>query len=411
MRKPLLTLFITSVLFTQYPAIPAWADLDADWHQLTKEGRHKAAVEMTTRAISSNPKNAQSYYLRSKSYDSLGRMDLALQDINDAGKLDPANQEYVNTKAYFLQRTGKWRDAADVYSHLSDAKSQAKKALCLCKLHQFGEAEKLLNAALKSNPKDREIRTLAHQIYTDTDQEQKALTNLDEWVKFDPECATLYWMREQLLFNLGRNQEALVAGDKLIALEPQPTGEQFLMRAYVKTNLRNLPGAIADFTSAIAKQPKQSIFYMKRGDCYRNAGDLKAAAADYTTALNVTEASKIGKSMDARMKASMKQHAATIILKRAITYEKDHLFDKAIADFTTLLDENAQVNQALESRVRLLMQTKKYDQAVIDYTRLIELDDDFPRWREGRAKAYRMLHQDDLAAKDEAEARRLSLSK
>jgi tetratricopeptide (TPR) repeat protein len=409
-RKGILALLISSLTSTMFAVTASWADLISECRLMNKQKKNTEMISLANKAIAADPKNAELYYLRGVAYDRLGRLTLALQDFTEACVLAPTDKEYLSMRGNELRRNERWRDAAAVYTQLDDPTSMAMEADCRRRLHQFAQAEKLIDAALKKDPKNKQVRMMAHEFYTDTMKEQKALTNLSEWQKFDPHNAVIYFWREQLYMDLGRNQEALVDADKLIELDGEKSfGEHYILRAQMKFNLGDTRGALADFSKAISIEPKQSIYYTKRGDCYRSAGDFKAAADDYSSALNLAEANRgaMQKETDQHEAAVLKKHAAVIRRKRAIAFEKSGQLDKSIADYSTLLDENADIGFALESRVRLLMQEGHYQRAVDDYSKLIEMDDDFVRWRVGRAKAYRLLHQDDLAKRDEAEVKRL----
>jgi tetratricopeptide (TPR) repeat protein len=409
-RKGILAFLLSGAMSTMFAVAASCADPVSKCRFMSRQKRNTETVTLANEAIVDNPKNAELYYLRGVAYDRLGRLNLALQDLTEACALDPADKDYLSMRGYELRRNERWREAAAVYSQLNDPMSMAMEADCRRRLHEFVRAEKLIDAALKKDPTNKQIRTMAHEFYADTMKEQKALANLSEWQKFDPRNPQIYRMREQLYLDLGRNQEALADADKLIELDgKQSFGEHYILRAQIKSNLADSCGAVSDFSKAISIEPKQSIYYTKRGDCYRSIGDYKAAADDYSSALSLAEANRGETRLktDLHEAAVLKKHAANILRKRAIAFEKSGQLDKAIADYSTLLDENADIGFALESRVRLLMQAGHYQRAVDDYSKLIEMDDDFVRWRVGRAKAYALLHQNDLAKRDEAEVKRL----
>jgi tetratricopeptide (TPR) repeat protein len=62
-----------------------------DWYErgqrLTQDGRHREAIEALDRAIAKNPACAEAYFARGACYYTLGRYDLAGDDIDAAAIL------------------------------------------------------------------------------------------------------------------------------------------------------------------------------------------------------------------------------------------------------------------------------------------------------------------------------------
>jgi tetratricopeptide (TPR) repeat protein len=62
-----------------------------DWYErgqgLTQDGRHREAIEALDRAIAINPACAEAYFARGSCYYTLGRYDLAGDDIDAAAIL------------------------------------------------------------------------------------------------------------------------------------------------------------------------------------------------------------------------------------------------------------------------------------------------------------------------------------
>lgn len=94
-----------------------------------------------------------------------------------------------------------------------------------------------------------------------------------------------FFLKGQEKLRLGNKQEALVAFDKALFLDPNRS-DAYLARASVKHDLRDYKGAINDYDQVILLQPDQVETYNDRGCCKYNLGDYQGAYEDFTRRLS-----------------------------------------------------------------------------------------------------------------------------
>lgn len=71
------------------------------------------------------------------------------------------------------------------------------------------------------------------------------------------------------------------------SLTEHPTNRAYCMRGCAYGNLGDLDAAIADFTRAIQLSPKQAIPYLERSKAYHRKGMKETAEADYAKAIEI----------------------------------------------------------------------------------------------------------------------------
>jgi len=89
----------------------------------------------------------------------------------------------------------------------------------------------------------------------------------------------------QLLAQKGQEQEALRMTN--LVLRQTQSADAFALRAYVKSQLGDKHGAIADNTQALAINPRFAEAYNNRGTDKSELGDKQGAIADYNQALAI----------------------------------------------------------------------------------------------------------------------------
>jgi len=155
---------------------------------------------------------------------------------------------------------------------------------------------------------------------------------------------------------------------------------------------KNFEGAVAEFTKAIAANPKDPRGYTNRGTAYRagNPPRLPEAFADFSKAIEVAPKDEVAY-RERGMTAVMQNQfdAALPDFDKAIELKPDDAFaykfrgfaeiglnqwDKAVADFTTAIQKQPDDPQNYDRRAWANRNLKNYDAAVADYTVLIEKD-------------------------------------
>jgi len=136
-----------------------------------------------------------------------------------------------------------------------------------------------------------------------------AIADFNRAIELNPKYTRAYQMRAEAKRQKGDCQGANEDLRKASQLEsvapteqasaPVASGQsatQYLQQGNAKLSKRDLPGAIADFSSAITLNPKDTEAYNKRADAKSGIKDYSGAIADYNTAiaLNPKDANYIG---------------------------------------------------------------------------------------------------------------------
>ncbi|MBN1250567.1 MAG: tetratricopeptide repeat protein [Bacteroidales bacterium] len=86
----------------------------------------------------------------------------------------------------------------------------------------------------------------------------------------------------------GNTEKAIKYFDTVINLE-ESNVDAYLLRGYLKGQLKDFNSAIEDFNTIIKIDPKNSTAYDNRGICNKNLGDYQAALSDYNIAININD--------------------------------------------------------------------------------------------------------------------------
>lgn len=208
-----------------------------------------------------NPTYSQGYFRRGLSYQSLGELDSALEDIAEALEFTPAVPEY--TSLLYLTRAQIHVQKNDIVSALSD-----------------------LDASIQAYPDSTDSLLLRARVYSFQRRLDEAVDDYSSVIRIEPENFDAYLERGYLNYQLRHLDEAL--DDYNHALEISPTNIQgYVDRAILHNANANFSSALADMDSAINLSPGTSSLYLIRGSINEQARNITQAASDYFQALNI----------------------------------------------------------------------------------------------------------------------------
>ena len=148
-------------------------------------------------------------------------------------------------------------------------------------------------------------------------------------------------------------------------------------------------GALADFESAIAADPRWAEAKNNRGAARQTLGDLTGALADFDKALEVNPGS------------------AEAWNNRGLVHHLNGEREKALADFDQALQIRPRYAEALTNRTAVRQAAGDLTGAVADYDRAIGIRPEWPEAFVGRAGVLRALGELDVAVADYAQASKL----
>ena len=117
-------------------------------------------------------------------------------------------------------------------------------------------------------------------------QPQKAIEDLDEAVRLDPEFAQAYVNRAVAHIGLGHPRRAIQDFDQAIWLDPKYV-RAYYNRGTTYSNLGQPERAIEDFNEAIRLNPNDANIYYTRAVAYGNLVQTRKAIEDYDQAIRL----------------------------------------------------------------------------------------------------------------------------
>jgi tetratricopeptide (TPR) repeat protein len=279
------------------------------------------------------PKAIENYKKADKLKENLGSYNLActyaLSGLpNEAFKTLEANLG----SEYKLRMTHVAQDG-DLQSLHADARWEP-----LTKKQWYSPYEAALN--------DAEVQLNANDITA-------AISTVSKAIQIDPKKATAYGTRAICHLRNNDLQKCFEDLNQAITLDPQSM--YYGNRAYTNNKLGNIPEALADYEKAVQLDPTNLIYY-----------DL--AIARYTNGKKPLAISAIQKHISYYPKDEMGLYFGGIIAS-----ELD-LFDEALGYFNKALEVNSTLPNIYLKRGDVFFLTKKYQEAVNDYSKVIELD-------------------------------------
>ncbi len=160
-----------------------------------QKGSKTKALEYTNTGISLESENADLYLLRSKIYESLGKKDLAQQDLNHILSFAPDNIFARTGLANLKKRNGDLEGALKDYNQLISEKPESLlysgRGDIYLKMKKTKEALADVNKSISVDPKFAQAYVTKAQILFDTAKPKEACTNLDKAVSLGYEKSLL----------------------------------------------------------------------------------------------------------------------------------------------------------------------------------------------------------------------------
>ncbi len=144
---------------------------------------------------------------------------------------------------------------------------------------EYGKAVKCYREFVMLEPDDIIYSRLAI-CYEELNEYESALYCIGKAMELAPEEYDYIYIRADLLYYTGKCKEAVEAYDEFIEKDPDYWGGYY-RRGFMKDNLNDVDGAIADYSKAIELNPDLAYSYLGRADKYLLKGDREAAMSDY----------------------------------------------------------------------------------------------------------------------------------
>ena len=223
-------------------------------------------------------------------------------------------------------------------------------------------------------------------------------------------------------YDAGEYADAVAEYTQAIALDPK-YAVAYNNRGAAYDDLGKYAEAIADCTQAITLDSKYAGAYNNRGNAYAKLGKYAEAIADYSQAITLDPKYAVAYSNRGVANNHLGKYAEAIAdydqaialdpkyarayNNRGIAYADWGKYPEAIVDYTQAIALDPKYAKAYNNRGVAHNYLKQYPAAVEDFTKAIELAPTTAAYYINRAEAYRALGQEDNAEADEERAKKL----
>ncbi len=164
-----------------------------------------------------------------------------------------------------------------------------------------------------------------------------------------------FYIRASAQVKLGNLQEAIVAYDEAIRINPQYV-DAYNDRGVVRSALGNFSEGITDFEQALKVDSQYPIAYVNLGIAHLNSNDYQQAITNFDRALQINS------------------NLADAYLNRGKAYFYLGKKEKAIADYDQALNINSNYAQAYDSRAIARFRLGDKQGAIKDFSRTLQLN-------------------------------------
>jgi FOG: TPR repeat len=263
--------------------------------------------------------------------------------------------------------------------------------------------------------------------------------------KINPNSFMAWHLKAGVLDNLGRAEEAIVANSRSVEIRPNAYGYNDLGSRRVK--VRDIKGAIKDYTKAIEINPNFEPAYGNRGNSWMIEGDCKKAINDFNEALRINPenlrnhmvsylgrgfclgeqgdkkqaledlnkaalAAKITRNHDLAISAlsevlELEPTNFSAYWGRGTAYDNSGNYQKAIEDYNLALKYKPNNNTGIDiygNRGNSRLKLGDVQGAIEDYNQAISIDQKFVSAYRGRGSAYSELGNYKKAIEDYTKA-------
>jgi tetratricopeptide (TPR) repeat protein len=333
-----------------------------------KSGNTIKALEDYNQALKIDPKYAYAYVKRGNLYQKMGSNKKALEDYSQAIKLNP--------KYAF-----KYQNRASLYQNSRDD----------------NKALKNYDWTIKMHPNDAKAYLKRGNLYQEIGDKIQALDDYNQALKLNPENADTYLKRGKLYQEMGDKIQAIEDYNQVLKLNPKKA-DAYLNRGLAYQSFGELKKALADYDQALKLAPKYAYIYNNRGKAYKSIGEHKKALADYNQALKLepkyAEAynnrgelyrilgEKTKALQDLNQALTLDPEFSSAYVNRGIIYDNSGDNSRALIDYDQAINFDPKNAAAYTNRGIAYEKLGYRKKAIEDYKRAVYLDHnrrvDFP---------------------------------
>jgi tetratricopeptide (TPR) repeat protein len=372
-------------------------------HSILQIGRHSDAIADYSTALSIEPNNAFAFYNRGISYDMQGMITQAMGDFRQASQLHPENIDFKHNLALCLRKMGDYNTAVDVYTQClamdpNHVKSLHGRGVCFEKLGDVDRAKKDFNALLSVHPDHVPCLLSVGQLL----HAQKQPKDLQDATKILTKALTVscpggdYASLVTVLSSResGTNKSGVSVSSVDVYRRAFDVVNALHCRSKVHIDLGNASVALRDLTACvmIVAQLKEKrvlspsipalyVFHNDMGACLKGNHEYDAAYQEFSTAIREIESELNARGNSGSDSSGSSGHQTVLINalveahnQRGFCLRKREKFQDAIRDYSKAIQLSPNVIRGYNNRAYCYAKCNLYEQAVDDYSSVIRLD-------------------------------------
>lgn len=246
-----------------------------------KRGNFQNAVDLYDHVVALYPEYESGYSFRAEAYMGLKRYMEAASDIVKALELDYDNKAFGLmidiADSAFVQISTKLKAMA-----VTDANS-AYWPYCLGVINEHVKKyNDAITNYLKASKLDEDAMTYSRisSCYEDMGEWASAIEYMDKAISLDPKDTDYVLYKANIYYEAGQIQTAIEVMDQYIELVPDYAGGYY-RRGWFKDNIKDMDGAIEDYTTSITLDSDYPYAIMSRGNMYLLKGENELAKKDF----------------------------------------------------------------------------------------------------------------------------------
>jgi tetratricopeptide (TPR) repeat protein len=385
------------------------------------------ALDDADEAVKLDSKSADALATRGVAKLRQGDRDGAQEDCNQALDLQPDSVNVLNCRAVVLTGCHEFDKAAEDLNRAEEidpryARTFGNRGGLLRQRGDFEGAIKACDRALELQPTYYLAAFTRGRAYGAQKDYQKEEKSFDLAIQLNPRYTQAFAYRAAARRKQGKHERAIEDCERAIKLDPA-FAMAYFERGLNRRYLQNLTKAVTDFDEAITLRPRYSAAWAERGNCYRLLKKYTEAVRDLDEAIRLDPESAFAHAIRGDSYRMLKKYDEAISdLTEAIRRDSRYAFaystrgatrhsqgktDEAIEDLKIALNLDPSFAWAWNMRGVVYLGRKDYTKAKSDFDEAIRLS---PNWSvpySNRARCYTQLKQTEKAEADRAKAREL----
>ncbi|MEN9301943.1 MAG: hypothetical protein RL264_372 [Bacteroidota bacterium] len=292
--------------------------------RLKLNGQTDAAIDQFKKCLAEDQKDDAVYFALSQLYLVKNDLENAAVNTKKAVDIDPNNFHYQSELAYMYSELGKFDASAQLFDKLSatnvhqvdlylgaaenwtkagkvtkaveslsrmekymgaSPEIAAEKFRLLVQAKDDAQAMKVMNEARLKYPDEPSLLANLVDFYMQRGRYEEGRNLLAELIKIDPQNGLAQLMYGELLVNLGKRQEGILALKKAVKLEGPSLEQKMKILLALMNDFRETDGMDELVNYMVQRYPKDARSHSIQGDFYFRNNDKTKAVAAYKNAV------------------------------------------------------------------------------------------------------------------------------